>query len=254
MMELRLLLKQSILPPSIFYGLLILAFILRKRWPRTAVAIFSFSIVALISLSMPISTHYLAQKIETEAAISPQQWQSLAQHAEAIVILGGGREGLDPAWAEEPVSYMAMERIRYGARLAKASGLPVLLSGGVPYEGALSEAALMASSLEKDFAVRPKWLEEESRTTWENATLSHKMLAAEGISRIVLVTNAWHIPRSKWSFERQGFHVIAAPVGFFSAPKHWPLGGLLPNSRSLWQSTLLLHELLGQLSYKHLYK
>lgn len=253
MMELRLLLKQSILPPSVFYGLLVLAFLLRKRMPRTAVGIFFSSIIALVVLSMPISTHYLAHKVETVKAIHPQAWQNLAEQADAIVIISGGREGLDPAWGEEPVGYLAAERVRYGARLAKASGLPILLSGGIPYEGALSEATIMASSLEKDFSVSAQWLEEKSRTTWENAILSHNILAAEGINRIVLITNAWHMPRSQWSFERQGFEVIPAPVGFFSAPKYRPLGGFVPNSQSLWKSTLLIHELLGQYSYKRLY-
>lgn len=253
MMELRLLIKQSLLPPGCILWLLLLAFLLRKRWPRTALAMFASATLALLLLSLPLSTQYLAETVESEAAIQPEQWSNLAEHADAIVILGGGREGLDPAWGEEPVAYLAMERVRYGARLAKASGLPILLTGGIPYEGALSEAALMASSLDKDFNLTAKWLEEESRTTWENATLSHQILAAEGINRIVLVSNAWHIPRSKWSFERQGLQVVGAPVGFFSAPKHKPLGGLLPNSQSLWKSTLLLHELLGQYSYKRLY-
>lgn len=252
-MELRLLIKQSLLPPGCILWLLLLAFLLRKRWPRTALAVFVSAMLALLLVSMPVSTQYLAAMIETEPALEPQQWPHLAERTDAIVILGGGREGLDPAWGEEQVSYMAMERIRYGARLAKASGLPILFSGGIVHQDATSEAALMANTLEKDFALTAKWLEEESRTTWENALLSQKTLKAAGIQRIVLVTNAWHMPRAKWSYEQQGFQVLVAPVGFFSAPRQLPLAGMVPNSKSVWQNTLLLHELLALYSYQRLY-
>src|SRR5690554_701985 len=252
-MELRLLIKQSLLPPGCILWLLLLAFLLRKRWPRTALAVFVSAMLALLLVSMPVSTQYLAAMIETEPALEPQQWPHLAERTDAIVILGGGREGLDPAWGEEQVSYMAMERIRYGARLAKASGLPILFSGGIVHQDATSEAALMANTLEKDFALTAKWLEEESRTTWENALLSQKTLKAAGIQRIVLVTNAWHMLRAKWSYEQQGFQVLVAPVGFFSAPRQLPLAGMVPNSKSVWQNTLLLHELLALYSYQRLY-
>lgn len=252
-MELRLLIKQSLLPPGCILWLLLLAFLLRKRWPRTALAVFVSAMLALLLVSMPVSTQYLAAMIETEPALELQQWPHLAERTDAIVILGGGREGLDPAWGEEQVSYMAMERIRYGARLAKASGLPILFSGGIVHQDATSEAALMANTLEKDFALTAKWLEEESRTTWENALLSQKTLKAAGIQRIVLVTNAWHMPRAKWSYEQQGFQVLVAPVGFFSAPRQLPLAGMVPNSKSVWQNTLLLHELLALYSYQRLY-
>lgn len=252
-MELRLLIKQSLLPPGCILWLLLLAFLLRKRWLRTALAVFVSAMLALLSVSMPVSTQYLAAMIETEPALEPQQWPHLAERTDAIVILGGGREGLDPAWGEEQVSYMAMERIRYGARLAKASGLPILFSGGIVHQDATSEAALMANTLEKDFALTAKWLEEESRTTWENALLSQKTLKAAGIQRIVLVTNAWHMARAKWSYEQQGFQVLVAPVGFFSAPRQLPLAGMVPNSKSVWQNTLLLHELLALYSYQRLY-
>ena len=48
------------------------------------------------------------------------------------VTRGAGREVDDPGWAGDAASHLAVERLRYAARLAKASGLPVLITAGVP--------------------------------------------------------------------------------------------------------------------------
>ncbi len=97
---------------------------------------------------------------------------------------------------------MARERIRYAARLAKASGLPVLTSGGLHYGTPPSEARIMAQSLLDDYGVPVRWEEGRSRTTWENARFSAEMLREAGIRRVILVTSAIHMPRSIWSFEK----------------------------------------------------
>ena len=108
----------------------------------------------------------------------------------------------------------------------------------------------MANTLQQDFSVSARWLEERSRTTWENARFSAEMLQAQGIKSVVLVTDAWHMRRSRWSFEQAGLQVIPAPQGFYSTPQNKPLGGWLPESRAFWQNTQLLNELLGLGSIK----
>ena len=111
----------------------------------------------------------------------------------------------------------------------------------------------MADTLQQDFAVSARWLEERSRTTWENALLSAEILQARGINSVVLVTDAWHMRRSRWSFEQAGLQVIPAPQGFYSMAAGKPLGGWLPESRAFWQNSQLLNELLGLWLYRLFY-
>ncbi len=111
----------------------------------------------------------------------------------------------------------------------------------------------MADSLQQDFSVRADWLEGESRTTWENAQFSAKILQAQGIKRVVLVTNAWHMPRSRWSFEQFGVEVVSAPIGFLSGHNNRPLNGWLPEGKAMWQNTALLNEALGAVIYRLTY-
>ncbi|MFC3608651.1 YdcF family protein [Stutzerimonas tarimensis] len=253
-MPLRYILKHLILPPGGLLLLLLAAWWLRRRAPRLAALCFVLGFGGLWIMAMPVTVEHAARLMEHEPALPPAKWPGLAQQAEAIVILGAGRELADAAWGSDQPSHIALERMRYASRLAKASGLPILVSGGLHF-GRLppSEARLFADTLSQDFAVETRWLEERSRTTWENAVFSAEILRQAGISRVVLVTSASHMPRSRWSFERNGLEVIAAPVGFIGVPNGRPLGGWLPESKAVWQNGMLLNEVAGQLVYPVLY-
>lgn len=246
----RYLIKQLAFPPSSLLLLLLIAFVLLKRWPKIAFTSFFISVSGLYLISLPITVEYAARALETEAALPLEQWSILDQRADAIVILGGGREISDPAWPTDQPSLLAMQRLRYAARLAKASDLPILVTGGLHFGQPPSEAQIMANSLQQDFNITARWLEGESRTTWENAEFSAKILQAQGIQRIVLVTNAWHMPRSRWSFEQFGFEVISAPVGFLSGAHGRPFNGWIPESKAMWHNTALLNEAIGAVLYQ----
>lgn len=170
------------------------------------------------------------------------------------MVLGSGREEADPAWGSDQPSVTAIERLRYAARLHRASQLPLLISGGLHYGQPPSEAAMMADVLQRDFGVATRWREERSRTTWENALFTAELLKAQGVSRVVLVTQAAHMPRARWCFERAGLEVVAAPLGFLGVPNERPLGGWLPEGKALWQSTRLLNEAIGLAVYPLLYR
>lgn len=248
-MPIRYIIKQFLLPPGGLLILLLLAWWLRRRMPRLSLACFVAGLGGLWLMSLPITVEWSARALEREAPLAESEWARLSARGDAIVVLGGGRERDDPAWGGDQPSPMAMERLRYAARLARASGLPLLTSGGLHFGEPPSEARIMADTLRRDFGVEVRWQEGESRTTWENATYSAKLLQPEGIRRVLLVTQASHMPRARWSFERAGFEVLAAPVGYLGVPNGRPLGGWLPEARAVWQSGLLLNEAVGLLTY-----
>ncbi|MFG0380910.1 YdcF family protein [Pseudomonas sp. zbq_18] len=255
-MELRFILKQLILPPGGFLVLLLFAWLL-WAWlgrPRAAGLVVFIGLAGLWLFSLPVVMEWAARQIEREPALAEAQWPGLAQQAEVIVILGSGREEADPAWGGDQPSVTAIERLRYAARLQRASQLPVLISGGLHYGQPPSEAQLMADVLQRDFSVPTRWREERSRTTWENAQFSAELLKTEGVRRVVLVTQAAHMPRARWCFERAGLEVVAAPLGFLGVPNERPVGGWLPESKALWQNTRLLNEALGMAVYPLIYR
>lgn len=253
-MELRFILKQLILPPGGLLLLIVLAWLCAATRPRLAVVLLMLGVGGLWVMSLPVVVEYAARALEREPALAEAQWASLAQRGEVIVVLGSGREEADPAWGSDQPSVTAIERLRYAARLHRASGLPVLISGGLHYGEPPSEARLMAEVLQRDFGVATRWREERSRTTWENAQYTAELLREQGIKRVVLVTQAAHMPRSRWCFERAGLEVLTAPLGFLGVANARPLGGWLPEGKAFWQSTRLLNEALGQVVYPLLYR
>lgn len=253
-MPIRFFIKQWLMPPGILFLLLLAAWWLRARRPRLAALCFAVGLGGLWLMSLPLVVQETARMLESEPPLAVGDWGALASRADAIVVLGAGRERGDPAWggSDQPTA-TALERLRFAAQLAKASGLPVLTSGGLHYGTPPSEARLMADRLQEDFAVEVKWREEASRTTWENAQLTAKVLQPLGIRRVVVVTQAWHMQRSRWSFEQAGFEVVPAPVGFLGRDHARPSAGLLPESRAMWQSGQLLNEVVGLVGYRLFY-
>lgn len=165
----------------------------------------------------------------------------------AIVVLDAGRYARTGAEsggeAADAVKPQTLERLRHGARLARRSGLPVLVSGN-------GAGSLMADVLADDFGVDCRWVEPESRNTQENAERSAAILRAEGIDHAVLVTHAWHLPRAVRAFERAGLRVVPAPMGF-AGPDRWELRLLsfVPSIAALEASHLACHEWVGRAWY-----
>ncbi|NWL79105.1 hypothetical protein DM872_19855 [Pseudomonas taiwanensis] len=248
-MPIRYIIKQFLLPPGGLLLLLLLAWWLRRRMPRLSLACFVMGLGGLWLMSLPIVVEWSARALERDAPLPESEWTQLAGRVDAIVVLGGGRQISDPAWGSDQPSAMALERVRFAARLARTSGLPLLTSGGLHFGAPPSEARIMADTLKRDYGLEVRWQEGESRTTWENATYSAKMLQPEGIRRVLLVTQAAHMPRARWCFERAGFEVVAAPMGYLGVPNGWPLGGWLPESKAVAQNGMLLNEAIGLLAY-----
>ena len=138
-----------------------------RRAPRTGRALAAAGVLGLLVLAMPIVAELLIRFVDTSAPLDLEQ----ARTAQAVVILGGGvrRDALE--YGGDTLATLTLERVRYGARVARLTGLPVLVSGGSVLGGE-PEAKLMAASLEHEFGVPVRWIEARSRTTHENAVLS----------------------------------------------------------------------------------
>jgi len=184
------------------------------------------------------------------AALGSQHLNKQPQAADAIVILGGGTYFHAPEYAgQDTVNEATLLRLRYGARLQRETGKPILVTGGKPLGNQLSEAQQMRASLEQDFRVPVRWIEDASDNTFENARYSFQTLQKAGIKKIYLVTHAWHMPRSADVFRRAGFEVVEAPTAFTTRYRV-DLMAFLPRAESLRDSKIFVHEVIGLLWYQ----
>jgi uncharacterized SAM-binding protein YcdF (DUF218 family) len=167
-----------------------------------------------------------------------------ARRADAIVILGGGVRRSAVEYGGDTVGRLTLERTRYGAHLARMTGLPMLVTGGSVAEGARPEADLMREVLEDEYRLPVRWTERNARNTLENARNAARMLIADGKRRVVLVTHGFDVRRSKGLFEAQGLMVLMAPT---QVPRWDRLeaGDFLPSAAALATSHYCLYEALA---------
>jgi uncharacterized SAM-binding protein YcdF (DUF218 family) len=139
--------------------------------------------------------------------------------------------------------------LRYGARLARKTGLPILVTGGAP-GGRTPEAQLMKSVLEEEFHIPVQWVENASLDTRQNARNSAGLLQPAGIRRILLVTHAAHMRRARNAFESQGFVVTAAPTVWLSGRNRGEIFAGMPGPRTAQAGWFAWHEWLGLIAYR----
>lgn len=276
---------ELLIPPGIWILIALLAMLLlnrRKIWQKCVVIscllllwVTSTTVFAnwLVLISDPLmnwpkpnsfAVRQIAKeqgrvKVELQVRAQSQDQVQEQEQVQAIVILGGGRRrgAIDlPEYCNTDVSKETMERLRVGAKLAKQTNLPVLLTGSAPDATStsdLSEAAVMAMVLQEEFGIRPKWLEEQSNTSADNAKLSAEILKREGIDRIYLVTHYWHMPRAQRAFEKQAIKVMLIPLSYYDLIdknsfkfKELTPVDYFPSSSGITRVRQIWHELIWQ--------
>lgn len=239
---LKKLLAATLLPPMM--PLLFIALGLAFARTRRIARLIAWSGLAMLWLmATPLVARMLCEPLQDLPVVSADAMSG----AQAIVILGGERNFNAPEYGGQTMGRMALERLRYGSRLAKQSGLPVLVTGGNLGEGE-SEAVLMKAALEQDFGVAVRWMENAAADTRDNARFSAKILSAEGVTRVVLVTHALHMRRAMGEFSGAGLAPIAAPTGRYDGGQGSAMKSWLPNANALYFSWFACHEWLGNLA------
>lgn len=240
-------------PPGVVVVLAVLGLVLQIRRRSLGALLLWASVVLLLVMSMLITGNALLRGLEKSVVPLPPIDEVRADGVDAIVVLGGGRAADQPQYGGDTVNRLALERLRYAARLQRATGLPILVSGGSVFGSRTPEAELMRQTLARDFQVSVDWIEDRSRNTMENAAYSRSILEAAGKKRIWLVTDAWHMPRAYWAFRRAGIDAVMAPTGFTPAAGDTLLD-YLPSGEGLFRSGLALHERLGLFWYRLRYR
>ena len=250
--ELKPILAALALPPAAPLLLVLLGLVLAVRKKAAGLALVFVAFAMLWLLSCHAVAVWLAQNILPQYA--PLSVAALkASGAQAIVVLGGGVHPVAPEYGEPQASAAAAMRLRYGAWLARQSGLPVAFAGGQGWGAAstqtLSEGEVARRAALRDYGLTLKWIDSQSRDTAESARLLRPLLQKDSIQRIVLVTHATHMPRSLRAFEGAGFTVTAAPMAF-TLPSRNGVLEWLPSSDGLDSSRVVLKEWLALLAQR----
>lgn len=220
---------------------------LLARWYRLALGLLALGVAWLYLCSTPVFANFLLGILEDPY---PPKAMSVTPEVDAIVVLGGAIRGDTHMGALGDLGPRA-DRIVHAFALYQAGKAPRIVVSGGSVPGTRSEAEMIRDVLVLLGVPAPAIvLEDESRTTHDNAVLSAERLESLGASSILLVTSAFHMRRAEALFLAHGLEVIPAPTDYqrLIGPVLMPVW--LPSVASLMQSTDAIHELLGYWVYR----
>lgn len=245
-------LQQFFYPLNLSLLLFVVSFVLMKRHPnkKWGINTFIISFLFLLMCSFPPVGRFLISHLEKQTtALAFEKYPN----AVAIIVLGG-------TVARKSEQLPEVEEVE-GSRLAPAARLfhlkkapKIIVSGGNPYTRLgeeRSEAHDMAEYLEglgipKDAII----LEGRSRTTLENAKEVAQVLKTLPQGNVLLVTSAFHMPRSLSAFRKFGLNPIPVPVSHYGSSEAIPFWLNYPSGQGLYLTTIGLKEFLGLIWYR----
>jgi uncharacterized SAM-binding protein YcdF (DUF218 family) len=92
-------------------------------------------------------------------------------------------------------------------------------------------------------------VEDQSRTTYENAVECRKLLEERRIRKVVLVTDAVHMFRALRSFRKQGIVAVPSACHHRATEFGWTIWDILPSAGAVGNHQRALHEWLGFVWY-----
>jgi uncharacterized SAM-binding protein YcdF (DUF218 family) len=218
-------------------------------WRRGAAWLTAVSIALLLLFGYsPISNVMLLSLSERFPA-----WQAHGPAPDGIIVLGGA---IDPDIsivrgsvqmgdaAERIFAMLQLARQFPQARIVFTGGSANLIADAVP-EAPIAGQVLDSFGVARDRIV----LESRSRTTDENATLTRDIVMPMPGQRWLLVTSAFHMPRSVGVFRAAGFEVEAYPVDWRSRGWVDAMNPFNMLSSGLVRADVAAHEWTGLLIY-----
>jgi uncharacterized SAM-binding protein YcdF (DUF218 family) len=241
-------LKQLILPPALWLGLLLVVLIFwRRRWARR---LFFVTLCLIVILHSGVVSYGLRYPLESRypPLIDPAK----AEPYDAIIVLTSASfpaTGLIPF---PTIDGAMFRRLDEAWRLYRIRPKPIVVSGGHvnPFTPSKNE-----NQIARDFLIR--WGvpqkdvlgEERSRDTFESAVEVQKLFKERGWRRYLLVTSALHMPRSMLAFAARAPEPIPAPGDFSLGELQLTPLDFFPSVGAARRIAESIHEYIGLANY-----
>ncbi len=239
-----------IVPPGLFcLATAFFSFLLfRTKGRKSLSAAMLILTLSIWFMSTSVGSYAITGGLERKYANSLPVIQSPV----AFLVLAGG-SSYDRTGAETIPGVRSLERVFSAVTSADPQKDVLIFSGGQVYGyGKSSESKIM-----EDCAKKMGWkgrvmTEEYSRTTAENMLYSGKMLSNTDYEDIVIVTNAFHMPRSMlWAHSAiREKRLFSLSGGLETYPGFRGLPDLFPDAHNFYLSCLGIKEWIGILAFR----
>ncbi|MGH1417343.1 MAG: YdcF family protein [Hyphomicrobiaceae bacterium] len=203
----------ALLMLALIIGLIFTFWRPKANWPRRLAL--TAAIMVLACGILPIGN---ALMLPLENRFSEPKPADLTGSVRGLILLGGFEDGWVTAGRPGLALNEAAERLTEGVRWAKKfPNAKVVFTGGVAefiasHNGAAGPVGQYLTDM--NIASDRILLEPSARNTYENAMKTRDLVQPARGQKWLLITSAYHMPRSIGIFRRAGFDVIAVPVDF----------------------------------------
>ena len=174
---------------------------------------------------------------------------------DAVVVLGGGHSHVSTGTFEIEL-HDAADRILTAAELVRLGKGNALVTGGGGYgvDGEMVSEGILLKNWLKAWKLfdEPIYDLGVNLHTRDEAVNAAALAEQHGWKKIVLVTSAWHMRRSKGIFEQAGFEVVPVGADFpgtYAMEHHWTLYPV-PWYPGFRMAAYYMHEQVGWVYYK----
>ncbi len=220
----------------------------RKRIQRVGSVLLGICAVGLAAVFLLPVDMWLLRPLENRFPVS-----EAPAHVDGIVVLGGAVSTSITADRGLPILNRDADRLAAFAILARRYPNARLVFAGGPVSAAsvLTEAEASRALLERlGMQTGRLLIDDQSRTTWENATNALALAHPQAGETWLLVTSASHMPRAIGAFRAAGWPpMLPWPVAYRTTRHGWP-APLQPVGTRLGSVDLAAHEWTGLVAYR----
>jgi uncharacterized SAM-binding protein YcdF (DUF218 family) len=209
-----------------------------------------FAMTLLTMTSIPAISNQLTSFLEGN-----QSKKTLAEieSADAIVVLSGmlttiqTNHGVEHEWGDPDRFFGGMHLMKSN----KASRI-IFTGGKLPWENTPMTEGEVLARFAKDGGIPQNniLVTKKVENTNDEAKAVKELLSKSHLNRIILVTSAFHMPRAKRLFEKQGLEVQTYPVDFKADANKTTIMDFIPSAHAMKNFEFATRELFGRIYYQ----
>ena len=174
------------------------------------------AIILLVIMAFTPLGHWILLPLEERFSQPTTKRNVMAPYG--IIILGGSvNTVVSRARSSVAINESGERLIEAGYLARRFPKAKILFSGGsgqILYSGMTEAAAVKPVFSQMGIAPHRIIYENRSKNTWQNASYTKQLLKLDSNRRWLLVTSAYHMPRSMGCFRKAGINVIPWPVDY----------------------------------------
>lgn len=208
--------------------------------------------ILLVVSSLPLTANLLWTSLESSY---PPKKVSELDSQETVIVLSGGLQ-VSELYKENFADWIEPDRFFGGLDVinAKKANKLIFTNGRLPWSELKPEGEFLRERA-INFGVNESqvFLTSLAQNTKEEAVVSKRLLEGLSVTKTILVTSSFHMPRATLLFSQQGIEVEPYPVDFKAVKLRFHILNLLPNADSLQKTSRGIREYIGRGYYSTIY-